>query len=76
MHLIGQQVCFHSAMKHKNDVNNMIGFLQVVKMYSFMKEIKLYTYKLFYRLSLCYVAEIKHVLHAFVLYSCENLGKA
>ena len=40
--LIGQQVCFHSAMKHKNDASNLIGYLQVVRIYSFMKEIKLY----------------------------------
>ena len=23
--LIGLQVCFHSAMKHENDVSNMVG---------------------------------------------------
>ena len=40
--LIGQQVCFHSAMKHENDVSDMIGCLQVVRIYSFMKERKLY----------------------------------
>ena len=38
--LIGLQVCFHGAMKHENDVSNMIGCLQVVRIYSFMKEIK------------------------------------
>ena len=38
--LIDLQVCFHSAMKHKNDVSNMVDCLQVVKIYSFMKEIK------------------------------------
>ena len=25
--LIGQQVCFHSAMKHENNVSNMVGCL-------------------------------------------------
>ena len=29
-------------MKPKNNVNNMVDCLQVVKIYSFMKEIKLY----------------------------------
>ena len=27
-------------MKHENDVSNMVGYLQVVRIYSFMKEIK------------------------------------
>ena len=40
--LIGLQVCFHSAIKHENDVNDMIGCLRVLRIYSFMKEIKLY----------------------------------
>ena len=29
-------------MKHENDVSNMVGCLQVLKLYSFMKEIKAY----------------------------------
>ena len=29
-------------MKHENDVSNMVDCLQVVKIYSFMKEIKIY----------------------------------
>ena len=33
---------FHGATKHENDVNDMIGWLQVVRIYSFMKEIKVY----------------------------------
>ena len=33
-------MCFHSAMKHKNDVSNTAGCFQVVRIYSFMKEIK------------------------------------
>ena len=40
--LIRQQVCIHSAMKNENDVSNTDGCLQFVKIYSFMKEIKLY----------------------------------
>ena len=35
--LFGQQLCFLSAVKHKNDVSDVI-----VRTYSFMKEIKLY----------------------------------
>ena len=38
--MIGLQVCFHSEMKHENDVSNMVGCLQVVRIYSFKKEIK------------------------------------
>ena len=44
--LIGLQVCFHSTMKHENDVSNMVGCLQAVRFYSFMKEIKVYIYAL------------------------------
>ena len=40
--LIGQLVCFHSTMKHENEVSNMIGCLQVVRIYSSMNEIKVY----------------------------------
>ena len=40
--LIGQQACFHSAMKHENDVRKMVGCLKVIRIYSFMKEIKVY----------------------------------
>ena len=29
-------------MKHESDVNDMVGFIQVVKICSFMKEIKVY----------------------------------
>ena len=48
--LIGQQVCFHSAMKHENDVSNnyMAGCLQNVRIYNFIKEMRI-----IYRLSLC-----------------------
>ena len=40
--LISLQVCFHSAMKHENDVSNMVDCLQVVRFYSFKKEMKVY----------------------------------
>ena len=52
---IGQQVCFHNTMKHVNDESDMIGRVEVVKMDSFMKEIKLvYIIMCFvYCLSLC-----------------------
>ena len=33
-------MCFYGAMKHKNDVSDMIGCLQVVRIYSFKKEMK------------------------------------
>ena len=45
--MIGQQACFHSAMKYKNDVSKMVGCLQVVRIYNFMKVIKLYTRTLY-----------------------------
>ena len=35
-------MCFYSAMKHENDVSDMISSLQFIRVYSFMKEIKLY----------------------------------
>ena len=33
-------IIIYTSLKHKNDVSNMVGCLQVVKIYSFMKEIK------------------------------------
>ena len=36
--MIGLQVCFHSAMKHENNVSDMIGCLQIVS----MQDIKVY----------------------------------
>ena len=38
--LIGQQVCFHSAMKHEIDVSDMTSYLQLLRIDSFIKEIK------------------------------------
>ena len=68
-------------MKHENDVSNTVGCVQVVRIYSFTKEIKLYIQGLHYRLSFCQVGklknflkEIKHVLPAFIAWwSCLNL---
>ena len=33
---------FQSAVKHENDVGDMVGCLQVVRIYNFMKENKFY----------------------------------
>ena len=40
--LIDQQVCFHGVMKYENDVSNMVGCLQAVRINSFINEIKVY----------------------------------
>ena len=70
--LIGLQVCFYSAMKHENDVYNMVGCLQVVRIYSFMKEIKVYIRALYIVFLFVktennnFIKEIKHALPAFI----------
>ena len=69
--LIGLQVCFHSAMKQENDVSNIVGCLQAVRIYSFMKEIKVYIRAsyiifLFVKTEYNFIKEIKHVLDAFI----------
>ena len=38
--LIGLRVCFYGAMKHENEVSDMVGDFQVVRTYSCVKEIK------------------------------------
>ena len=59
-------------MKHENDMRNMVGFLQVVRIYSFMKEIKMctrvsYIVFLFVKMeSNDFIKEGKHVLHTFI----------
>ena len=67
--LIGQQVCFHSALNHKS----MVGCLQVVRIYNFMKEIK-YSFTL-RKSFFCFLGRkiiilwkklINHVLRAFI----------
>ena len=46
-------MCFHwstsvfYAMKQENDARNIVGSLQIVKMYTFMKVIKLYILALY-----------------------------
>ena len=40
--LIDKQLSFYSTMRRKNDVSDIIGCLQVVRIYIFMNEIKLY----------------------------------
>ena len=59
---------FCSAMKHENDVSNMVGCIQVVRIYSFMKEIKVFiraSYIIFFYVN-NFIKEIKHVLRAFI----------
>ena len=69
MHLIGQKVCFHSAMKHEND---LIGCLQAVRIYSFMKEINTYMFRissfslLSRKIYKNFIKEIQHVFLAFI----------
>ena len=61
-------------MKHEKDVRDGIDCLQVVRIYSFMKEIKLYNYKRASYIVALYVnsetnnfvKEIKHVLRDFI----------
>ena len=70
--LIGLQVCFHSAMKHENDVSNVVDCLRVVRIYSFMKEVKVYiraSYTVFFFITqkiILLKKFIKHVLRAFI----------
>ena len=64
-------MCFHCAMKHENDVNDIVGYLQVVRICSFMKEIKVfirasYIVFVFVKMENSNIKEIKHVLRAFI----------
>ena len=64
-------MCFHSAMKHENDVSDLIGCLQVVRIYSFTKEIKFYTRAsyivfLFVKSENNFIKQIKYVLRDFI----------
>ena len=66
------------SMKHENDVTHIIGSLQVVKTYSFMKEIELYLRALcvvflFVKLENNFIKEIKHFpcLHSLVKTSAK-----
>ena len=58
-------------MMHENDVSNMVGCFQVVRIYSFMKEIKVsirasYLGFLFAKTENNFIKEIKHVVRAFI----------
>ena len=55
-------------MKHENDMSNMVGFLKVVRLYSFLKEIKLSTnvFLLGKLETTNFIKEIKHVLCAII----------
>ena len=70
--LIGQRVCFHSAMNYENDVSNMVGCLQVVKIWNFTKETKLYkraseiVFLFVMMQNNNLIKEIQHVLRAFI----------
>lgn len=70
--LLGQQMCFLKVMKHKNDVSDVIGFLQLVKIYSLLNETKLYNqalYIVFFFVELeniNFTKRIKYILRAFI----------
>ena len=59
-------------MKHKNDVSDVIGFLQLVKIYSLLNETKLYNqalYIVFFFVELeniNFTKRIKYILRAFI----------
>ena len=70
--LIGR-VCFHNAMKQESEITDMIGcFTQIVRIYSFIKEIKIYvrtSYIVFLFVKSennNFIKEINHVLHGFI----------
>ena len=70
--LIAHQVCFHSATKYENDVSDIIGWFQIVRIYSFTKEINIYKHALcviilVVKLENNYsLTEIKHVFCIFI----------
>ena len=73
--LIGLQVCYHSAVKHENDMGNMVDCLQVKRIiYSFMKETKVYiraSYIVFLFVKTennNFKKEIKHVFRALIVW--------
>ena len=78
--MTGQQVCFHSAIKHANDVSNMVisklwGFTVSWKKFKYCILCIVYTVFLFVKIENSnFIKEIKHVLRAFVAWwkSCEN----
>ena len=59
-------------MKHENDVSNMVAFLQVVRIYSFVKKIEVYV-RVPYIVFLFVktenhdsIKEVRHVLRTFI----------
>ena len=67
--LVYKCIFIDSVMKHENNLSIMVGCLQVVSVYSFMKEIKAYKHALiivflFLKMKNNFIKEIKHVLHA------------
>ena len=72
----GKQVCFHSTMKHENDISSMIGCLQLsCKNLHFHKRNKtICTYVLCisffillsWQIIVLYCKKLKHFLHAFI----------
>ena len=65
-------MCFHSAIKHENDVRNMVSCLQLqmVRIYSVMKEAKLTraSYIVFLIVKLKNNKCIKEIKHAFLAF--------
>ena len=57
-------------MKHENGVSNVVGCLHVLRIYNFMKEIKLFlraSYIVFFFVkskNKNFIKELKHVVHA------------
>ena len=65
-------------MKHEYDVSDMVGCVQVVRIYSYMKEIKLdtcamYVVFFFVKTENNFIKkQIIHVLRGFIVKVCEN----
>ena len=62
---------FLSPMKLENDVSSIVGRLQVVRIYSFMKEIiqcvrAISSFSLLRRKIINFIKEIKHALRVFI----------
>ena len=66
------RVCSHSTIKCVNDVSNMVGSLQVVRIYSFIIEIKgptcaSYIIFPFVKTENNFIKEMKNVLRVFLV---------
>ena len=77
--LVYKCVFMHSAMKHENDVSSMVCCLQVVRIYSFMKEIKVYVRALYIVFlfvkteNINFIKEIRRVLRALLKTSAGSV---